>query len=153
MKTSMAALGHHDWLIILDGRKFLAFENVGGADRPMLRLHLESLAEDEPTRNLGTDRPGRVYESSSGTKISAVEATDWHEAAEREFVAGCTRTLAGLVAEDRVKQAIVVAPARAMAAFRATAGKELRAAVHEEIVADLTKESIADLERRFARTA
>ena len=82
-----------------------------------------------------------------------MERTDWHEAAEHDFVGGATETLATLVATRRPRRAVVVAPARAMWVFRAAVGNGVRAVVREEIVADLTGESIADLEARFARSA
>jgi protein required for attachment to host cells len=150
MKTSERPFAKGDWLIVLDGRKFLAFRNDGTADRPALTRISEATAETGPARALGTDRPGRV-QPSVGSAASAVEQTDFHEAAERSFVEDAVAALAILVRDGQVQRAVVAAPARALAAFRAAVPKAVRAVVVEEIVADLTKEPVDALERRLAR--
>jgi protein required for attachment to host cells len=151
MKTTDRPLAKDDWLILLDGRKFLAFRNDGTASRPSLTRISEATAEDKPARDLGTDRPGRSF-ASVGASRSAVEMTDFHEAAERAFVADAVAGLAILVRDGTMKAAVVAAAPKALATFRTSASKEVLAVVKEEIAADLTKEPVEALEARFARS-
>jgi protein required for attachment to host cells len=152
MKTTDRPLARGDWLIVLDGRKFLAFRNDGTADHPTLKRISEATAETGPARSLGTDRPGRV-QPSVGTASSAVEQTDFHAAAEKAFVEDAVEAVAILVRDGTMERAVLVAPPKALASFRAAAPKAVKAVILEEIVADLTKEPVEALERRFAKPA
>jgi protein required for attachment to host cells len=151
MTSAVETLRTNEWLFVLDGRKMLAFQNIGPRDQPSLVLRLERQSKAERTRDLGTDRPGRVH-ASVGPAISAVEATDLHGMAERDFVIEVTDGFAKLVNDGSVRSAVVVAPPRAIATFRSAAPREVRAVVRGEIVADLTKVPVAELERRFTPT-
>ena len=73
--------------------------------------------KDWPTRELGTDRPGRSY-SSVGHGRSAVEQTDWHDQAEQAFLTELAQHLDAAVAAGKVKSLIMVAPPRALGVLR-----------------------------------
>ena len=82
----------HDTLVMaIDGEKMLLLRNEG--DRKFMVL--ETLGHDEldnpPTREQGTDAPGRAF-SSTGDRRSAMGETDWHRQAEEHFAkAGAER--------------------------------------------------------------
>ena len=66
----------HDALIFVgDGTRAVFFRNRGSIQRPDLAVEAVLRQEDPPTREQGTDRPGRVH-SSVGSQRSAVEDTD-----------------------------------------------------------------------------
>ena len=72
------------WVLVADGEKALFLVNEGDAEYPVLRVRREESQENLPTREQGTDRPGRTFEST-GTSRSAYEETDWQQLAEDRF--------------------------------------------------------------------
>jgi protein required for attachment to host cells len=52
--------------------------------KPDLAVETVRQQENPPTREQGTDRPGRVHVRIGPTR-SAVEDTDWHRLAEERF--------------------------------------------------------------------
>ena len=52
-----------DWVVVCDGRKWLILENKGDAELPNLLIREERTAENPPTREQGSDRPGRSHSS------------------------------------------------------------------------------------------
>ena len=53
-----------DWVVVCDGKKALLLENAG--DEKFLNLKTKQLLDhpDAPTRELGTDAPGRSISSA-----------------------------------------------------------------------------------------
>jgi protein required for attachment to host cells len=87
-------IAHDTWILVGDGRKALVLRNSGTPQRPSLQL-VDVLRDDAnpPTRDQGTDRPGRVTQSAVRQR-SAVEQTDWHEIGEERFAATVASRLA-----------------------------------------------------------
>ncbi|HZD90762.1 MAG TPA: host attachment protein, partial [Pseudolabrys sp.] len=66
-----------EWVVVCDGAKALILENAGDAKFPNLKT-LEVLEQkDLPTKEQGTDEPGRTF-SSVGSGRSSYQQTDWH---------------------------------------------------------------------------
>src|SRR5438552_15472269 len=74
-----------DWVVVCDGKKAPVLENVG--DEKFLNLKTKQVYEqpDPKTSEQGTDAPGRAINSIDGRR-SAMEQTDWHDQAEKEFL-------------------------------------------------------------------
>lgn len=134
------------WVLVCDGAKSLLFENIG--DTHAINLHLSEVITEShaPTRDLGSDRPGRVYDSMDGSR-SRTEETDWHAAAEVEFLGRAARQLETLVATGRVRGLIVIAPPKALGILRARFSSAARKVLRGEIAKDLVKMPTADIER------
>jgi protein required for attachment to host cells len=66
---------HGDWVFVGDGRKALLLRNEGDPD--LLDLRRVEVREDDnpPSREQGTDKPGRT--SMPIGPRSSVEPTDW----------------------------------------------------------------------------
>lgn len=64
-----------------------------------------------PTRELGEERPGRVYDSVGGRR-SSMETPDYHTIAETQFLERAVKQLDELVREHKVKHLLVAAPLR-----------------------------------------
>jgi protein required for attachment to host cells len=78
---------HHDALVLVaDGQKYLLLRNSGDFRNPVLKVEASAERSGAPTRDLGSDQPGRAFSSASGTP-SAMEQTDWHQQAEDRFAA------------------------------------------------------------------
>jgi protein required for attachment to host cells len=147
--TNKPAIGRRDWVVVCDGRKALILENLG--DGRLLDLRMKEVREhaDASTHAQGTDAPGRVH-PSVGTARSAVEQTDWHDAAEQAFLESLAYHLDAAVRQGSVKRLLVTAPPRALGMLRRAYSPALRAAIVREIDKDWVKMEVAEIERRLA---
>ncbi|HWP27056.1 MAG TPA: host attachment family protein [Xanthobacteraceae bacterium] len=137
-----------DWVVVCDGRKALVLENIGDAKFPSLKVIETREQPDPPTREQGTDHPGRVHESL-GESRSSVEQTDWHDAAERAFLRGLVGYLDTAIAGGTPKHLFVVAPPRALGMLRDAYTPRVRKALQAEVDKDLVRAPIYDIERRL----
>jgi protein required for attachment to host cells len=95
---------------------------------------------------MGTDRPGRV-QPALGTARSALEQSDFHDAAEREFLKNVAERLDGEVKGGSVRRMVIVAPPRALGVLRDAFTRAVSAAVRREIRKDWVKRPIWEIER------
>ena len=133
------------WILVCDGSKALIFQNMGDA------LHLKEAKSrpNERTRDIGTERPGRSF-ASVGKGRSAVDGTDWHEIAERDFLGEVADALELTVREQDVQVLVIVAPARAMGFLRTHLGAGARGVLKAEIKKDLCKLPTPEIEAYLA---
>lgn len=85
------------------GAKALVLCNDGDAELLNLIPVDVTFEVHPPTREQGSDRPGRVYQSQ-GTARSAMEETDRHSEAERIFRAKVAEWLNSHVRDNTIKQ-------------------------------------------------
>lgn len=138
----------HALVLVCDGAKALLFRNEGDADLVNLSAVEHFATFEPPARDLGTDRPGRVYQSH-GSARSAVETTDFHEAAETEFLASVAAELGKLVTAEKPKALFIVAPPRALGILRQHFSEAVRAAVTGEIAKDIAHLPTNEIERHL----
>jgi protein required for attachment to host cells len=136
------------WVVVCDGRKALFLENAGDAEFPNLKTREADKAEASATSDLGTDSPGRVYQSV-GERRSAVEQTDWHDKAEEEFLTDLVKRLDAAIEAKTMTHLVVVAPPRALGMMRHAYTDRLRGAIHAEIDKDLTALPLHEIERHL----
>ena len=138
---------HEACVLVCDGRKALFLENRGDAVSPDLHLgQVLELEENPPTRDQGSDRPGRV---TSGSHRSAVDQEDFHRAAAEAFALKVGRQLEEHHRARPSRRIILVAPPRTLAILRDEMSAELRASLTAEIAKDLTKLSAAEIARHL----
>jgi protein required for attachment to host cells len=138
-----------DWVVVCDGKKALVLENVG--DEKFLSLKTREVYEhpDPKTHELGTDAPGRAF-NSVGTARSAVEQTDWHDQEEQRFLHKLAEHLDAAVIAGKAKSVIMVAPPRALGVLRHSYSSHLRSAVRAEIDKDFVKLPVREIEKHLA---
>ena len=139
------------WVVVADGRKVLYLHNHGDNDFIDLRVldHREQV--NPPTRDQGTDQPGRAYDGT-GPGRSAMEAADWHQIAEDRFARQVAADIEAARAAGRFRHLVLVAPPKALAEIRADLRKEtIRDHVVAEINIDLTNHPLDKLEKLLAR--
>jgi len=87
----------HDAIVFVgDGCKSLFLRNAGDEKYPNLKTERVFVDHNPPTREQGTDKPGRSY-ASLGPGRSAVEPTDWHDLEEHRFARSVADALERLV--------------------------------------------------------
>ncbi len=140
----------HDALIFVgDGTRAVFFRNRGSIQRPDLAVEAVLRQEDPPTREQGTDRPGRVH-SSLGSQRSAVEDTDWHRLAEDRFASEVADALHRLARANHYQRLIVVAPPKVLGALRKVFHKDVRSRLEAEVPKELATYSMNDIKKELA---
>jgi protein required for attachment to host cells len=140
---------HDAFVFVGDGRKALFLRNEG--DEKFLNLKTERVLIDQnpPTREQGSDQPGRTF-ASVGSRRSAMEDADWHELEEQRFAHEIAAALQRIVRERKVKALVVVAPPRTLAELRRAFHSEVKSRIVAEIDKDLTKQPIYEIEKHLA---
>lgn len=143
-------LAHDSWVVVADGEKALFLRNEGDAEYPNLEVFREMREENPPTREQGTDRPGRFNDGPSPHK-SAVEETDWHRVEKERFAREIADRLYKAAHRGDFERLVIVAPPLVMGELR----KELHKEVEQRLVAEtpktLTNHTISEIERILTR--
>jgi protein required for attachment to host cells len=139
-------LSHGGWVFVGDGQKALFLVNERNEKFPNLRRLSVLESPDPPSREQGSDAPGRAY-SSVGEIHSAVEETDWHELQKERFAAQVAEQINRAALANAFGQIVIVAPPKILGELRRAFTKETEAKIAAEIGKDLTHHSIAEIER------
>jgi protein required for attachment to host cells len=102
----------HRGMVVLvgDSRTALSFDNRGTTLHA--RLHQRRVLRapaNPPTREQGTDRPGRSFQSV-GSRRSALEQTDWYRLGENHFTRAIAVALEELHTTRILREIMLVAP-------------------------------------------
>jgi protein required for attachment to host cells len=127
-------------VLVSDGRHARLLRNQGTAAHPQLIVEQELHLDNPPTREQGTDRPGRKH-GTDGHARSAIEQTDWHQQEEQRFAAELADRLYHLGHERRYENLVVVAPPKMLGDLRAKFHPQVSKAIVGEVPRDLTSYS------------
>jgi protein required for attachment to host cells len=92
LRIQTMMLPNNTLVLVADGRKMLFLRNHGDESRIDLQLEAHQEQKNPPTREQGTDSPGRSF-ASSGARRSAMEQTDFHQIEEDRFAATAAQLL------------------------------------------------------------
>ena len=134
------------WIVVADGEKALFLRNGGDAKFPNLAVFREMEQENPPTRDQGTERPGRLSDGSNPHR-SAVEETDWHRFAKAQFAREIAGKLYQLAHKGRFDHLVLVAPGRILGEMRKELHQEVTQRVIGEIDKTLTNHPVHEIEK------
>lgn len=150
MPMNKPRIPHGGMVFVGDGRKALFLRNEGDEKFPNLKVTRVLTHENPPTREQGSDRPGRAFKRAHTNLRSGVETTDWHELEEHRFAREVADALARLVRENGAKALVVVAPARTLADLRRLVADDVKKKIVAEFDKDLTKHPVDEIEKHIA---
>jgi len=134
------------WVVVADGARAFIVANRGPGTglSPVPGTAREQAVPR--TTELGTDRPGRTFNSNhSGTRHGMEPRIDWHQYEKQKFAHGIAR----LLDEARNRRAfdylVLVAPPETLGELRAKLDKQTQAMISAEVPKDLTRHMIQDL--------
>jgi len=136
------------WVVVCDGAKALVLENAGNRMTPNLRTKEVYEQDDPKTHDMGTDKPGRAF-NSVGNRRSAMEQTDWHDQEEQKFLAKLAARLDKAVLTGEAPSLIVVAPPRAIGVLRRAYSPHVRQAIRAEVEKDYVKMPVDEIMRHL----
>lgn len=140
------SLDHDVWVLVADGEKGLILRNEGDRQYPKLEVVRELEQENPPTREQGTDRPGRMPDGPSVHR-SAMEETDWHRIAKERFAEEMAGRLYKMAHRGDFKKLILVAPPLVLGELRKQLHKEVEQRVIGELPKTLTNHPVHEIEK------
>jgi protein required for attachment to host cells len=146
VESVMTKLPHDALVFIGDGRKALFLRNVGDEKFPDLRTERVFAEENPPTREQGSDRPGRGFARAGAHRRSSMEQTDWHQLEEHRFAERVAAALENEVRRRDVPALVIAAPPRALADLRRAFHADVKARIIAEVDKDLTRHPIAEIQ-------
>ncbi len=139
------------WVVVADGEKALFLENRGDEDVPNLAVIREIDHPNPPSREQGTDRPGRFPDMGTASHRSAVEETDWHRLEKERFAKDLSDKLYAAAHKGRFRHLVIAAPPLVLGELRKDLHKEVRARVVAEHDKDLVNHTVDHMEELLAR--
>lgn len=125
------------WVLVADATRARLFA-VDHDGRHLVRPPAwTGAAEAPPSRDLGSDRPGRTFESTGSLRHAKEPPTDPHRFAKTRFAREIAATLDDMRARDAFDRLVVVAPPQMLGDLRAAMGPPLAARVAVELDKDL----------------
>ena len=138
-------LKHGTWVVVADGERALFLENKGDALHPDLKVVRELAEENPPTREQGSDRPGRYHDGPSPHR-SAVADTDWHKIAKERFADEIAAMLYRAAHRGDFKDVILVASPPVLGEMRKKLHREVAGLIVAELAKTLTRHTVAEIE-------
>jgi protein required for attachment to host cells len=134
---------HKTLIVVADGSKALFTMNRGDEEQPILERATPVHREVPPTREQGTDKPGRFDDAGrSGGQDdairgkSAVEETDWQRFEKHRFAKDIADRLNKLALAGGIDRIVLAAPPQVLGDLR----KELHKVTAEKVVAEIGKD-------------
>lgn len=138
------------WVIALDGEKALLFENEGDREYPVLRPIDIDKQDVPPSRDLVTDKPGRMFDGGANQR-SAMEQVDAHDQEETRFARDAIEMLNEAALKDEYGALLIYAAARTLGKIRPYYHDELQKRLVGEFDLDVVNEPVDALEKRVAK--
>lgn len=149
MSDTNIKIPHDAWVLVGDGEKAMILRNEGDEAFPNLVVERQFEHENPPTREQGTDRPGRHKDAPTTTSAqrSSFEETDWHRIEKGRFAKEVADRLYKLAHRNRFEKLVVVAPPATLGDLRGAFHEEVKQRVIAEVDKTLTQHPVWEMER------
>lgn len=136
------------WVVLADAQRTRILQHDG----PARGLHqVATLTHvDPPTREQGSDRPGRVHDSIGEARHAMETRVDWHRAEKTRFAREVSDYLEEGLARGSYERLILVAPPQFLGDLRRAIDPAVRNKVSAEIDKDLTAMPLEEVEEQIA---
>ena len=135
-------------VLVSDGRRARLLRNQGTPVKPQLIVEHSLERQNPPTREQGTDKPGRrngAMVNGGGISRGAIEQTDYHTQQEERFAAELAELLYKMGHAGKFAELVVVAPPKMLGDLRAKFHPKVAGAVVAELPRDLTQYSVPEI--------
>jgi hypothetical protein len=145
----------HRWYVVANGSRARAYvQRVGESGYDVVRNWDEPDARAHD-RDLGEDRPGRLFASAGASARSGIErdAKDDSpkEHARRNLVQGVADDIAEALRRREASGAVLIAPAAILPMLKQAIPQAMHGSLYGELAGDLTQLPTADLFERLDR--
>lgn len=145
------------WIVVADGARARIFLNEGTGKGVIATPVHEIEIHIQPTRELGTDRPGRGHMKAGGggggggVRHGMEPRADWHDAEKERFARDLAQHLDRSAEARAFDRLILAAPAKTLGLLRRMLGKNAAGLVDGELAKDLTHVEPKDLASHLER--
>ena len=139
------------WILVADAGRARIFEASGSADAPLGAERRSLAAAVPPSREIGSDRPGRSFDSGGEGRHAMEPPTDPQRHAKAEFAREVVQALDSARKQGDFDDLVVAAAPGFLGDLRALMPDPLRACVRREINKDYTTLEDPDLQRHLAQ--
>jgi protein required for attachment to host cells len=137
------------YVLIADGARARLFVTDKGREGLRPALDQEFIGTNLRSREIGSDRPGRAFDSAGYGRHAMEPPTDPHRHEERAFAHEVAGVIEQALRRGEFQNLVVVAPPKALGDLRAEFSGELRKRVTAELPKDLTKVPVHELPRHL----
>lgn len=139
-------LKHGIWAVVADGENALFLKNEGDALYPNFSVVKELHEDNPPTREQGTDRPGR-HNDGPTVHRSGFDEVDWHRMAKERFADELSERLYKMAHRGDFEEMVLIAPPLVLGEMRKKLHKEVAEKIVAELPKTLTNHSMQDIEK------
>ena len=133
------------WILVADGARARIVESQKSGKKLEPALDHEFAAVHAPTRDLGTDKPGRSRGHGGGTNHVIDPKVNWHDFEKHLFAGSMADVLEKADNSHRFDALVLVAPPKTLGELRKKLNPNVRDKVTAEIGKDLTHLSLHEL--------
>ncbi len=133
------------WIVVADGARAHIVKNEGPGKGLAAVMAHDFAAPHPPSRDFGADKPGRVFESSNGSRHSVEPRIDFHTYEKTRFAKDISEVLEKAAARKAYDRLVLVAPPKTLGVLRNALGPESRSRIRGELGKDLTHLGIREL--------
>ncbi len=126
------------WIVVADGAHARFFLNEGPGRGLTPALPEAPAVPHPPTREQGSDRPGRVFESADSSRHALEPRADWHRLEKQQFARAVARIVDQASGDNAFDRLVLIAPPKTLGDLRAALGQASHGAIHRELAKDLT---------------
>lgn len=134
------------WILVCDGARGRVYSHEGPGSGLIVVSSAEHPETHGYTRDLGSDRPGRTFDSTeTGGRHALSPRADWHNFEKTRFAAQMAAVVEKAAAAKSFDRLVVVAPPRVLGDLRQALGTHSQALLAGELDKDLTHFEGAEL--------
>ncbi len=134
-------------ILVADAKRAMLLRNAGNAANIMLEVEeVIQAPPNGPTREQGTDRPGRT---TSGSHRSSLGDVDLHRLGGERFFYSVVEQLQSVCADRDISILFVAAPPKALADLRRAMPETLRKIIVAEYDKDIVNLPLSEIEKYF----
>jgi protein required for attachment to host cells len=139
------------WAVVADGARVRILLNVANGPRllPVVGGVFTNPEAHGHARDLGSDRPGRSFESVGHARHAEQPRTDPHREAKRHFAKQICDFIEKGAAENQFDQLVLIAPPQMLGDLRAHLGPKSAHRIAAEVDKDLTQLPEGELATRL----
>lgn len=137
------------WVLVSDGARARVLESDGSTTGLRPALNFDYAASHAPSRDFGSDRPGRGQGAGGPSGSTAQHAksskVDWHRYEKHLFAGQLADELEAAMRKSAFDDLVLVAPPKALGELRMALTADVKGHVIGELCKDLTHLSIHEL--------
>lgn len=138
------------WIVVADGARARFLRSEGWGHGLTQALDQAMVADNRPSQEIGSDRPGRAFSPANGQSSSMEPKVDWHRFEKAQFAKEVAKAVEKAAIAGEFDRLVLVAPPQALGDLRAAMGSHAQGKIVAELGKDLTHMPLHELEPRLA---